>query len=76
MDLVAIFRLETLIIINEQDKSKSSIERLYYGYVSATVTDERDRRGDSDGHESDEVGYIYSANYEHDAILRRHSDVE
>ena len=33
----------------------------------ATATDERDRRGDSDGHESDEVGYIDSANDEHEA---------
>jgi sugar lactone lactonase YvrE len=39
--------------------------------VGATVTDEGDRGGASDGLESDAAGYIYSTNYEHNAILRR-----
>lgn len=42
--------------------------------VSATVIDEGDRGGASDGLESDAAGYIYSTNYEHNAILRRHPD--
>ena len=42
--------------------------------VAATVTDEGDRGGASDGLESDAAGYIYSTNYEHNAILRRRSD--
>jgi sugar lactone lactonase YvrE len=42
--------------------------------VAATVTDEGDRGGASDGLESDAAGYIYSTNYEHNAILRRHPD--
>jgi sugar lactone lactonase YvrE len=44
--------------------------------VSATVTDEGDRGGASDGLESDASGYIYSSNYEHNAILRRLPDGE
>jgi sugar lactone lactonase YvrE len=40
--------------------------------VSSTVIDEGDRGGASDGLESDAAGYIYSTNYEHNAILRRH----
>ena len=39
--------------------------------VSATITDEGDRGGASDGLETDASGYIYSTNYEHNAILRR-----
>lgn len=39
--------------------------------VASTVTDEGDRGGASDGLESDAAGYIYSTNYEHNAILRR-----
>jgi sugar lactone lactonase YvrE len=39
--------------------------------VAATVTNEGDRGGSSDGLESDAAGYIYSTNYEHNAILRR-----
>jgi len=39
--------------------------------AGATVTDEGDRGGASDGLESDAAGYIYSTNYEHNAILRR-----
>lgn len=44
--------------------------------VTATVTDEGDRGGASDGLESDAAGNIYSTNYEHNAILRRHLDRE
>jgi sugar lactone lactonase YvrE len=39
--------------------------------VAATVTEEGDRGGASDGLESDAAGNIYSTNYEHNAILRR-----
>jgi sugar lactone lactonase YvrE len=39
--------------------------------VGSTVTNEGDRGGASDGLESDAEGYIYSTNYEHNAILRR-----
>jgi sugar lactone lactonase YvrE len=39
--------------------------------VAATVVDEGDRGGASDGLESDAAGHIYSTNYEHNAILRR-----
>jgi sugar lactone lactonase YvrE len=39
--------------------------------VAATVVDEGDRGGASDGLESDAEGYIYTTNYEHNAILRR-----
>jgi sugar lactone lactonase YvrE len=39
--------------------------------VAATVIDEGDRGGASDGLESDAAGHIYSTNYEHNAILRR-----
>ena len=42
--------------------------------VAATVIDEGDRGGASDGLESDADGYIYSTNYEHNAILRRKSE--
>jgi sugar lactone lactonase YvrE len=42
--------------------------------VGATVLDEGDRGGASDGLESDASGCIYSTNYEHNAILRRGSD--
>ena len=44
--------------------------------VNATVTDEGDRGGASDGLESDAAGNIYSTNYEHNAILRRRPDRE
>ena len=44
--------------------------------VAATVTDEGDRGGASDGLESDAAGHIYSTNYEHNAILRRRLDRE
>jgi sugar lactone lactonase YvrE len=44
--------------------------------VAATVNDEGDRGGASDGLESDAAGYIYSTNYEHNAILRRGPDGE
>jgi len=42
--------------------------------VVASVVDEGDRGGASDGLESDADGYIYSTNYEHNAILRRGRD--
>ena len=42
--------------------------------VGNTVIDEGDRGGASDGLESDAAGYIYSTNYEHNAILRRGAD--
>ncbi|MFL6433546.1 MAG: L-dopachrome tautomerase-related protein, partial [Nitrososphaeraceae archaeon] len=42
--------------------------------VTWTVIDEGDRGGASDGLESDAAGYIYSTNYEHNAILRRGPD--
>jgi len=42
--------------------------------VSSTVAYEGDRGGASDGLESDASGYIYSTNYEHNAILRRSPD--
>lgn len=42
--------------------------------VAATVRDEGDRGGASDGLESDADGYIYSTNYEHNAVLRRNFD--
>lgn len=44
--------------------------------VGATVIDEGDRGGASDGLESDASGCIYSTNYEHNAILRRGPDRE
>ncbi|HEY5736862.1 MAG TPA: L-dopachrome tautomerase-related protein [Nitrososphaeraceae archaeon] len=40
--------------------------------VADTVIDEGDRGGASDGLESDATGYIYSTNYEHNSIMRRH----
>ena len=42
--------------------------------VGNTVIDEGDKGGASDGLESDAAGYIYSTNYEHNAILRRGAD--
>jgi sugar lactone lactonase YvrE len=42
--------------------------------VGASVADEGDRGGASDGLESDAEGYIYTTNYEHNAILRRSPD--
>lgn len=42
--------------------------------VAKTVIDEGDRGGASDGLESDADGYIYSTNYEHNAILRRRAE--
>ena len=40
----------------------------------ATVIDEGDKGGASDGLESDASGNIYSTNYEHNAIMRRTRD--
>jgi len=45
-----------------------------YDNAPSTVIDEGDRGGASDGLESDADGYIYSTNYEHNAILRRLAD--
>ena len=42
--------------------------------VVASIVDEGDRGGASDGLESDADGFIYSTNYEHNAILRRGPD--
>src|SRR4051812_15657290 len=42
--------------------------------VVASLIDEGDRGGASDGLESDADGYVYSTNYEHNAILRRGQD--
>jgi sugar lactone lactonase YvrE len=39
--------------------------------AAATVVDEGDKGGASDGLEFDAAGYIYATNYEHNAILRR-----
>ena len=39
--------------------------------TAETVIDEGDRGGAGDGLESDANGYIYTTNYEHNAILRR-----
>jgi sugar lactone lactonase YvrE len=44
--------------------------------VAARVKEEGDRGGASDGLESDAAGYIYSTNYEHNAILRRRPDMK
>lgn len=44
--------------------------------VAATVIDEGDKGGAADGLETDAAGYIYSTNYEHNAVLRRRSDGE
>jgi sugar lactone lactonase YvrE len=44
--------------------------------VAATVTDEGDKGGASDGLESDAAGHIYSTNYEHNSIMRRRPDGE
>ena len=40
--------------------------------AGATVTDEGDKGGASDGLESDAAGNIYATNYEHNSIMRRH----
>ena len=40
--------------------------------VADTVVDEGDKGGASDGLESDATGYMYSTNYEHNSIMRRH----
>lgn len=42
--------------------------------AGATVTDEGDKGGASDGLESDAAGNIYATNYEHNSIMRRHLD--
>jgi len=42
--------------------------------VAATVIDEGNKGGGSDGLESDAAGHIYATNYEHNAMLRRRPD--
>jgi sugar lactone lactonase YvrE len=42
--------------------------------VAATVVDEGDKGGGSDGLETDDQGRIYLTDYEHDAVLRRLPD--
>jgi sugar lactone lactonase YvrE len=42
--------------------------------AGATVTDEGDKGGASDGLESDAAGNIYATNYEHNSIMRKHLD--
>jgi sugar lactone lactonase YvrE len=44
--------------------------------VEATVADEGNKGGASDGLESDAAGNVYATNYEHNAILRRNQDGE
>jgi sugar lactone lactonase YvrE len=44
--------------------------------VAATVVDEGDKGGGSDGLESDDQGRFYATSYEHNAILRRMPDGE
>jgi sugar lactone lactonase YvrE len=56
------------------DTNALSDQSLKEKEVGATVIDEGDRGGASDGLESDSAGNIYSTNYEHNAILRRSPD--
>ncbi|MFD2767983.1 major royal jelly family protein [Micromonospora eburnea] len=42
--------------------------------VAATVVDEGDKGGGSDGLETDDAGRLYLTSYEHDAVLRRNPD--
>jgi len=42
--------------------------------VAATVVDEGDKGGGSDGLETDDRGRFYATDYEHNAILRRRTD--
>ncbi|WP_269459265.1 SMP-30/gluconolactonase/LRE family protein [Micromonospora echinaurantiaca] len=44
--------------------------------VAATVVDEGDKGGGSDGLETDDAGRFYLTSYEHNAVLRRHPDGE
>ncbi|PJJ72614.1 sugar lactone lactonase YvrE [Diaminobutyricimonas aerilata] len=44
--------------------------------VAATVRDEGDKGGGSDGLETDDAGRFYATNYEHNAIVRRLPDGE
>jgi len=39
--------------------------------VAATVVDEGDKGGGSDGLETDDAGHLYATSYEHNAVLRR-----
>ncbi|RLK23934.1 sugar lactone lactonase YvrE [Micromonospora sp. M71_S20] len=42
--------------------------------VAASVVDEGDKGGGSDGLETDDAGRLYLTSYEHDAVLRRRPD--
>jgi sugar lactone lactonase YvrE len=42
--------------------------------VATTIVDEGDKGGGGDGMESDADNCIYTTNYEHNAVLRRHPD--
>ncbi len=44
--------------------------------VAATVVDEGDKCGGSDGLETDDAGRLYLTSYEHNAVLRRRPDGE
>ncbi|WP_428966055.1 L-dopachrome tautomerase-related protein [Micromonospora fluostatini] len=44
--------------------------------VAATVVDEGDKGGGSDGLETDDAGRLYLTSYEHNAVLRRRTDNE
>ena len=44
--------------------------------VAATVRDEGDKGGGSDGLETDDAGRLYLTSYEHNAVLRRRPDGE
>ncbi|MEV0881534.1 L-dopachrome tautomerase-related protein [Micromonospora echinofusca] len=44
--------------------------------VAATVRDEGDKGGGSDGLETDDTGRLYLTSYEHNAVLRRRTDGE
>lgn len=48
-------------------------QRLYDSQVAETIVDHGEK-GASDGLETDDAGRIYVTNYEHNAILRRHTD--
>ena len=63
-----------LYSLNTDDLTDQSLEDQK---VIDTIIYEGDRGEASDGLESDNVGYIYSTNYEHNAILRRQfNDIE
>ncbi|MFF5217716.1 L-dopachrome tautomerase-related protein [Micromonospora sp. NPDC000442] len=51
-------------------------QRLGDDEVAATVIDEGDKGGGSDGLETDDTGRLYLSSYEHNAVLRRRADGE